>query len=205
MNLIRTIQLQDLIKEVGKKNAKKYLSDFSCPLNKDIENFIREKSIPFECAGMARTTLVFLQDNTSNPKLVAFYSITTSKINLDNINKGNKRKLIGTSYAVGNEISAILIGQLSKNYAYDYDKLISGKTLMGLVFKRIYEIDKMVPSILTYVDFQDISKLKSYYKSYGFEYLRTNTTKNETLLCYVIQTKKIIDKVDSTYTTFNEQ
>ena len=64
---------------------------------------------------------------------------------------------------------------------------------MNLVFDRIRQIDILIPSVVTYVDCEDIECLKNYYCSFGFEFFRKNTIENQELLCYAISTKKIID------------
>lgn len=193
MNSYRSIQLNDLISQIGKSKTEEILSDFSCPKNVEVEDFLKNKAIPFERANLARTTLIYLEEGNGKPKLVAYYSVTVSKINIEHLSRNERKKLAGTSYAIGKEIGAILIGQLSKNYTNENDKYISGKILMNLVFDRIRQIDILIPSVVTYVDCEDIECLKNYYCSFGFEFFRKNTIENQELLCYAISTKKIID------------
>lgn len=194
----RSIQLNDLLSQIGKTKTKEILSDFSCPKNKEVEDFLKDKAIPFEMANLARTTLIYLEEGNGKPKLVAYYSVTVSKINIEHLPRNERKKLAGTSYAIGKEIGAILIGQLSKNFSDGNNAYISGKVLMNLVFDRIRQIDILIPSVVTYIDCEDIECLKKYYSSFGFELFRKNMIENQELLCYVISTKKIIDsKVSS--------
>lgn len=41
------INLSDMIEQLGEDETKSILFSFSCPLNKDIENFIKYKAIEF--------------------------------------------------------------------------------------------------------------------------------------------------------------
>lgn len=47
MNGLKIVSLSDLIEKIGEDKTQVVLSDFSCPLNKDVETFLREKSIVF--------------------------------------------------------------------------------------------------------------------------------------------------------------
>lgn len=41
------VNLEELVLQVGEERAKEVLSDFSCPLNADVEYFLRHKAIEF--------------------------------------------------------------------------------------------------------------------------------------------------------------
>lgn len=55
----RIVNLAALIEELGEDTAKGILSTFSCPLNPDVEYFLRQKAIDFATQGWAQTHLVF--------------------------------------------------------------------------------------------------------------------------------------------------
>ena len=122
----RTISLKVLIDEFGKKKAFELLSKFSCPLNNDVEEFVHQKAIPFERAGMARTYLVVAEDSQTSYGICAIYSITTKSISISKEMTNSFRKTaFGTTYAVGNPVNTILIGQLAKNYQDGNDQYIT--------------------------------------------------------------------------------
>ena len=68
-----TVLLNDLIYKFklseGKINSK--LAEFSCPLNEDVEYFVKHKAIQFEKVDLARTYLVYAIDN-NEPNYVAY-------------------------------------------------------------------------------------------------------------------------------------
>lgn len=52
------INLKDMISEIGEKEVKSILSDFSCPLNADVEHFLKHTAIEFAKQGIASTYLI---------------------------------------------------------------------------------------------------------------------------------------------------
>ena len=52
------VNLRDMIEQLGEDKTKNILSNFSCPLNKDVDGFLKNKSIEFSKQGIARTHLV---------------------------------------------------------------------------------------------------------------------------------------------------
>lgn len=187
-----SVSLKNLLDEVGRDATKNILSNFSCPLNLDVEQFIRQKAIPYELAGMARTYLIMAQFDTLNPiGICAIYSITTKSIYINQKMTRSARKLaFGTTYAVGNPVNAILIGQLSKNYFNNLNELISGEQIMSIIIDKIKEIDVLIPSVSVYIECEDKEQLKKYYEKFEFQYFAKS---NDNLLQYIIPTKKLVD------------
>lgn len=186
----RTISLKVLIDEFGKKKAFELLSKFSCPLNNDVEEFVHQKAIPFERAGMARTYLVVAEDSQTSYGICAIYSITTKSISISKeMTNSFRKKAFGTTYAVGNPANTILIGQLAKNYQDGNDQYITGEILMSLIIDYVRKIDILVPSVSVYVECENKECLKKYYEKYGFVNFSTN---KDGLLQYIVSTKKFI-------------
>lgn len=74
--IYRTVSLFDLQQQkIGKNEIMEVLSNFSCPLNKEVEYFMHSKAYDFERVGLARTYLVYVFLNEDEPSvLVAIYS-----------------------------------------------------------------------------------------------------------------------------------
>lgn len=53
------VNLIDMIKQIGEDSTKAKLADFSCPLNIDVEEFLKLKAIEFAKQHIAATHLVF--------------------------------------------------------------------------------------------------------------------------------------------------
>ena len=55
----KVISLNDLIEQLGEERVDSILSSFSCPLNEDVEQFLRTKAMVFDNQSISRTHLVF--------------------------------------------------------------------------------------------------------------------------------------------------
>ena len=73
-NELRFANLVDLLEAIGEDRTKSILSDFSCPLNKDIDDFLHTKAILFEKQGIAATHLVF-KEYKGERVLVGYFSL----------------------------------------------------------------------------------------------------------------------------------
>ena len=58
MNLVLE-NILDLIDEYGEEDVKAILSDFSCPKNFDIEDFLKDNSIIFAKKKLVRTYILY--------------------------------------------------------------------------------------------------------------------------------------------------
>ena len=81
MNGFVKVALKKLIEEIGEDRAKEVLSDFSCPINKDIEEFIHQKAIEFEKQSISRTQLIYASYK-KELVLVGYYTIATKTFNI---------------------------------------------------------------------------------------------------------------------------
>ena len=59
MTEYRILNLSEMLEELGEDKVKAILSDFSCPLNPDVEYFLSKKAISFARQGSAQTHLAF--------------------------------------------------------------------------------------------------------------------------------------------------
>jgi len=179
--------------KVGEKAIKEILSDFSCPLNEDVDYFIHYKAYDFERVGLARTYLVYaLIDD--KPILVAFYSLGQSNVVIsEDLSKNMKKKIFGTTYPIGKNIKTLLIGQLSKNFYNGYNQYIAGDILMGLVFEKIKEIHLLFPSVVIHIDCRNDIHLKRFYEKMGFQLFKENGD----MLIYFMPTNNVVEKIIS--------
>lgn len=125
MKLIK-VSLSDMLSEIGEDAVKALLSDFSSK-NKDVQDFFRDLAIAFEQARVSTTTLIY----DDNSRLLGGYSLSPYSLRTDSLNETERIELFGEKYGKIKTLPAILIGQLSKNYANEYNKLINGKRNSG--------------------------------------------------------------------------
>lgn len=169
------INLSDIVKGMGEDYAKNILSHFSCPLNKDVENFLKFLAIEFSKRGFSQTHLVYwCTDDFLEKELVGYYTIAPKafSISKDNVSRTQYKAIsqYGQYDSILNKctISSILIAQLGKNYANGNDTLISGDELLSLALEKVKGIQTEMGGRYTYLECEDKPKLIEFYTSNGF-------------------------------------
>lgn len=170
------MNLGDILEQIGEDETKSILSSFSCPLNKDIENFIKYKAIEFSKRTTAKTHLVFWQtEDEKYTEFVGYYTITSKVITVDRAALSNteaKRLKNQGVYNTASEtytVSAPLIAQLGKNYTNGNDTLISGTDLLQLAVNKIHRIQKEIGGRFMYLECEDNEKLLNFYQKHNFK------------------------------------
>lgn len=167
------INLNDLIEQIGEDDVKHLLSSFSCPLNSDVESFIKDKSIEFSRRGFAKTHLVFWKSGKES-ELVGYYSIAQKSFTLTKGSVSNSLYKKLSQYGTYDNsiqkyiISSLLIGQLGKNYSSGNNTLISGDELLGLAIDKVRLIQNESGGRYTYLECEDTPKLIKFYEKNGF-------------------------------------
>ena len=165
--------LRDLLAELGEERTSEILSAFECPLNPDVQSFLREKAILFSKHGYASTYLVFASYHGS-VVLIGYYALAMKAV----VIKGSllssqwrgrlRRFAFYDSDLKQFTLSLPLIGQLGKNYAHHYDRLISGDDLLGIACETVREIQLMSSGKMVYLECEDVLPLTSFYERNGF-------------------------------------
>lgn len=65
-------------------------------------------------------------------------------------------------------MSAILIGQLGKNYTHVYDNLIRGDDLLRIACDKVEQIQRISSGKIVYLECEDKVALKEFYERNGF-------------------------------------
>ncbi len=176
MTGFRVINLLMLLEELGEDECKSILSEFSCPLNGDVEAFLRDKAIPFARQRWAQTHLVFASYQ-QKWVLVGYYTLANKTICIRDSSlkkhSGTLRKRISRFASHDHDakayiLSAPLIGQLGKNYNHGYDSLITGDELLSEACRHIGRIQYNLGGRFAYLECEDNPKLIEFYASNGF-------------------------------------
>ena len=169
------ISLRDMLSEIGEDAVKEHLSNFSCPLNKDVERFLTKSSCAIEFCkqGIAQTTLVFTSFKNI-PVLIGYYTIALKTVIIPTTALSSSlRKRVrkfGTYDELnkGYSIAIPLIAQLGKNYTNNYNKLITGDELLALACERVSQAQLAIGGRFTYLECEDTPKLVDFYSENGF-------------------------------------
>lgn len=180
----KTINLDEMLTQLGEEMTKSILSSFSCPKNKDVENFLKEKAILFSQQDYAKTYLVFWEVKASEfgeskKEFVGYYSISMKPIfipretNLRKLNAKEWREMCRKLNTRSSEkecfLSAHLIGQLGKNFTDGNNNLISGQDLLTMAMDQVDKVRKLSGGKVMYVECEKKEKLLGFYKNNGFE------------------------------------
>lgn len=171
------VNLKEMIEEVGEERTKEILSAFSCPLNKDVEFFLHSKAIEFAKQGIAQTQLVFTSYK-GEPVLVGYFTLSNKVLEIPrkSVSKTMAKKINRFAmardipYAMNDNymISAPLIGQLGKNFANEYNKLIPGDVLLKLATDKVHAIQSVLGGKFVYLECEDKKNLTDFYSENGF-------------------------------------
>lgn len=168
------INLKEIIDELGEDRAKSILAEFICPINKDVEYFIKNKAIEFSKQGLSTTYLIFVSYKKEY-KLVAYFTLASKTILIkkDVLSKTKQRRIAKFSTFLSDlkryVLPAILIGQLGKNYKNGIDKQITGDELLHMAFDTIKTIQNAIGGRFVFLECEDIKELKAFYENNGFD------------------------------------
>lgn len=158
--------------DLGEKELRNLLSEFSCSKNTDVEKFLQQQAIEFTKKNQSVTYLVFSSEDAT---LVGYFTITIKpiSINAEKFSNTMKRKIARVSELdeVNNiyTLSAYLIAQLGKNFCNEANEKISGKQLLQVAINTIKEMQYMAGGMVAFLEAEDEEKLMRFYEENGFK------------------------------------
>lgn len=200
MTGIKVVNLKLLIESLGESTTTSILSDFSCPLNPDVENFLKRDAIEFAKQGLSAVHLVMM-NYKEMPVMVGYFALANKYVTIrpKNLSKTNKKKILKFStyneYLDEYSFAAPLIGQLGKNFKNGYNDLITGDQLLKLAVDKLSKIQLDIGGKWIYLECEDKQKLIEFYKENGFiDFGKRQLEKDETDLQgqYLVQMLRYI-------------
>ena len=172
-NRYKVVNLNYIISELGEEKSKQILSNFCCPKNKDVEDYIKLKSIEFSKQGLAGIHLVFsiIDDNLS---LLGYFALSNKIISISSKSLSNTLKKRISKFATYDKetntyiLSSILIGQLGKNYNNGLNEYIKGDELLKIACDKVRETQMDVGGKIVYLECEENEYLMNFYKNNGF-------------------------------------
>lgn len=164
---------------LGEDKLLQFLSGFSCPLNRDVERFLKQQSVEFAKKHQAVTYLVL---SSEDAELLGYFSITIKPlvVKAEPFSNTVKRKLARFSEIDEGEqtynLAAYLIAQLGKNYNDRATGRITGKELLEAAIRQIQVLQYQAGGMVAFVEAENSVKLLSFYESYGFKKFDTRQT-----------------------------
>lgn len=201
MDKYSVTDLSEMLAAIGEDDTQSILSDFLCPKNHDIENFLRKSAIDFHKKSIAKTHLVFAS-HEGIPVLVVYFTLTSKILQIPSDSVHGKAKKCISRFSQLDEtngsyqIPAPLIAQLGKNYADGYNKLITGKDLLEIALDAVKTVQRILGGKITYIERDDEEHLKKFYEDNGFAEFATRPTINNSNNGsgkYLVQMLKVIE------------
>ena len=169
--------------ELGEDELLQILSEFSCPMNPDVERFLKYSSIEFTKKNQSVTYLVF---SVADGKLLGYFTLALKPLTVrgETVSNTVKRKLLRVSELDKKSdtytMSAYLIAQLGKNYSENDGKMITGAELLGLAWDKIKATQYMFVGMVTFLEAENEEKLLSFYRNNRFSQFDTRQTISDT-------------------------
>lgn len=170
----KIVNLKLLVNEAGEDVARSVLSSFCCPLNEDVEMFLRKNAIDFAKQGFSQTHLV-MAPSQGQSVLAGYFTLANKYISvpaepLSNTQKKRIAKFsIFDSHLSAYSLSTPLIAQLGKNYSDGCDRLITGDQLLRLACGKVASIQMELGGRYAYLECEDKPKLIEFYNRNGFQ------------------------------------
>jgi len=159
------LNIREYLGTPAEKDLSILRNQYQCPVNKDIENFLKNSAVIFAQKHQAVSYLVFSKKNGS---LLGYFAlaIKTISVKAQNISKSIQRKLSRMSVLNDDgeyNIPAYLIAQLGKNYQPGLNDSITGNDLLVLAMEQISHIQYKVGGILCVLECENKNELLDFY------------------------------------------
>ena len=181
---------------LGEDKLVQLLSEFSCPLNPDVERFLKQQAIEFAKKHQAVTYLVL---SLEDAELLGYFSITIKPlvVRAEPFSNTVKRKLARFSEIDKSEqtfnLAAYLIAQLGKNYNDRVKGRIKGQELLEAAIRQAQILQYQAGGMVAFVEADNKEKLLSFYENYGFKRFDTRqATSSETESHELVQLLRLI-------------
>ena len=194
LNIREYLENED--KRLGEETLVQLLSEFSCPLNPDVERFLKEQAIMFAKKHQAVTYLVL---SLEDAELLGYFSITIKPIvvKAELFSNTVKRKLARCSEIDKDEqtysLAAYLIAQLGKNFSDRAKGCITGQELLEAAIRQTQLLQYQAGGMVVFVEADNKDKLLSFYENYGFKRFDTRQSESkETEQHELVQLLKVL-------------
>lgn len=168
--------------ELGEEALLPILSEFSCSINPDVEQFLKKNAIEFTKKNQSVTYLVF---SVKDGELLGYFSLAIKPLTVrgEAISNTIKKKLLRVSELDEQSdtytMSAYLIAQLGKNYAINEGKSISGDELLELAWDKIKGTQYALGGMVAFLEAEKKDDLICFYQNNRFSQFDTRRTKSD--------------------------
>jgi len=178
----------------GEDSCQALLDTFCCPLNLDVEHFVKTQAINFAKQMVTITHLIIYNDD-SGQCLLGYYALANKFVNVGQEHLSNTIIKKISKFARYDkdtqcyQVAMPLIAQLGKNFAPDLPYAISGRELLDLALDRVIEAERILGGKTVYLECNGEPKLRDFYSKSDFQVFgtRPSTTDNGETLVQMIK------------------
>lgn len=176
-SIIRLNELSDNDEFSAVKNI---ISEFECPLNDEVEEFLKYNALDFSVRNQAVSYLIFYDD-----KFVAYFTLANKllQVQKDKISKTVLKRLLRNAEDTGEDflnVPAILVAQLGKNYNNGNNKCIDGEELLCIINYFVKSVQSLIGGAVYFLECDsDKNKVIKFYEDNGFVLFSSRKTKSK--------------------------
>ena len=157
--------------ETGEKSLLEIISSFFCPINPDVEKFLKNNAIEFTKKSQSVTYLVF--SNQGDLELLGYFTIAIKPLLINSrksqLSNTTKKKLLRIGkYDETNHsymLSAYLIAQLGKNFNHNISQTISGNELLSIALHVVRELKYLAGGTVVFLEAENKTNLMNFYEN----------------------------------------
>ena len=171
---VRLLTLDEAKQAIGESGLAELIASFSCPLNKEVESYLKDASKAIQSSLMSSSvTYLVLDLNTGD--LLGYFTLMMKAylVKAADLSSANRRlvKRCSEVDSAGNLNAAVyLIAQIGKNFSVSEETQIQGAELLELALSRLRVTKKAIGGKLVMVEREsDQPKLFDFYSNNGFK------------------------------------
>ncbi len=163
------IRLNELTDQNETDNIKRLTEEYLCPLNDEVEYFLKNNAFDFSEKKQAVTYCIF-----TDGKFVAYFTLANKLLQVQKhkISKSILKRLLRTAEDTGEDyvnVPGILVAQLGKNYYNAYNTEITGQILLSIVHYFIENVQSLIGGVVYFLECEsDRQKVIDFYEANGF-------------------------------------
>ena len=157
---------------IGEDNLTFFLSGFSCPMNLEVECFLKNKACQSSRRSSSATYLVC--SNKYN-ELLGYFTIMTKAYSVNGMSLSSSNRRLIERFAEADEngcyhAAVYLIAQIGKNFAIPKERRINGHDLLDLAIEKFDTAKRILGGKLVMIEREaDKPMLLEFYKANGFK------------------------------------
>ena len=176
-------RIDKLAKKVGDKVLSSTLAHFSIPLNKEVEDFIRNKALQ---ATKLKSSITYVLVDEDIAEVIGYFTLLVKPFTIPaSCLSSTNRRLISRFSEVNEETgnytaSVFLLAQIGKNYAIQRQYQVSGRDLLEVALDKLRAAQDLIGGKLVLIEREtERMKLHDFYNANGFKSWNSRYDKND--------------------------